>query len=95
MKTLVCPFPYPPVWAPKLNDGLLTALAVTLELAVMLGFFGYSLSCGDWSWFPRGGAVITAVAALDVFWRGRHSRLQPFSVVVGTGVWGFGDLLGG
>lgn len=98
MNTLSWHLPKPTGHAPRLGDLMTASLTLALlELGVVLGFLVCSVHSGDWSWFPRGGATVAAIAEADLFLRallrGRW-RLQPLAAAVGCLVWGFGDLVG-
>lgn len=85
------------------------ALAFVISIVILFGFYQLSAYFNDWSWFARSGSILVCIgvvtAAYDL--KGRMEKykapetyifqamiMEASIVVVGTLVWGFGDLLG-
>lgn len=85
------------------------AWAFTISVIVLVIFYMISAAVEDWTWFARSGSILVCIgvltAAFDIKGRMRSSEapqtytsqsiiLEAAIVIVGTLVWGFGDLMG-
>ncbi|WP_137297429.1 hypothetical protein [Psychromonas sp. SP041] len=83
--------------------------AFSISTLVLLVSFFISQYLGDWQWFARGGSILVCIGVLTAAYdiKGRMIKeggipkhieqtviLEAIIVVVGTLVWGFGDLIG-
>lgn len=84
------------------------ALAAVISIFVLYGFYLLSEILNDFSWFARSGSILVCIgvltAAYDIKGKMEESNspkahrnqaiiLEAAIVIVGTLVWGFGDLL--
>lgn len=85
------------------------AWAFTVSVIVLVIFYMISEAVEDWTWFARSGSILVCIgvltAAFDITGRMENSEppqtyisqsiiMEAAIVVVGTLVWGFGDLVG-
>jgi hypothetical protein len=80
----------------KLEGYLFTAVPAIFIIGV--GIF-VSSKTGQWHWFARSGSVLIAQAILMFSTRATYDyraaqRAQVILALIGTLIWGFGDLLG-
>jgi hypothetical protein len=80
--------------------GKVQGLIFTIVPAVLIIGLGIilSLKTGQWHWFARSGSLLIA-HALVIFSRATiksrlATRLEFALAIIGTLIWGFGDLIG-
>lgn len=84
------------------------AISFVLSIMILIVFYLISNSFNDWTWFARSGALLVSIgvvtASYDIKGQMEKSKvpdafisqaiiLEASIVVIGTLVWGFGDLL--
>ncbi len=91
----------------KLSYGIVLAFCISIAVLIVFGVASKVLN--DWTWFARSGSILVCIgvftASYDI--KGKMERnnapdsymsqtivMEATIVVVGTLVWGFGDLLG-
>lgn len=85
------------------------AWAFVVSVAVLIAFYLISKFVNDWTWFARSGSILVCIgvftASYDIKGKMEKSNapdsylsqtiiLEAAIVIVGTLVWGFGDLVG-
>lgn len=90
----------------KLSERI--AWAFVISIITLIVFFLISKNIGDWSWFARSGSLLVCIGVLTASYdiKGRMEKtevpetfisqaiiMEALIVIVGTIVWGFGDLL--
>ena len=84
------------------------AMAFVMSIIILIVFYLLSSFLNDWTWFARSGSLLVCIgvitASYDIKGRMKESKapdafisqaiiLESSIVVVGTFIWGFGDLL--
>jgi hypothetical protein len=85
------------------------ALAFVMSLVVLVTFYMISETVGDWTWFARSGSILVCIgvltASFDIKGKMEKSKapdtyvaqtiiMEAAIIIIGTLVWGFGDLVG-
>ena len=67
----------------------------SFDIIVVLSSIIISMVFNDWSWFQRSGSLLAMLGAVDFSNNARSKQLSTLSVISGTLIWGYGDLVGG
>jgi hypothetical protein len=85
------------------------AWAFVVSFIALIVFWQISKSVNDWTWFARSGSILVCIGVITASYeiKGRMEKsnapntyssqtiiLEALIVIVGTLVWGFGDLVG-
>jgi len=85
------------------------AWAFVVSVFVLIAFYAISKFMNDWTWFARSGSILVCIGVITASYdiKGQMEKrrapdayvsqaifLEATIVVVGTLVWGFGDLVG-
>lgn len=63
------------------------------EFVIVIGSLLVSLILEDWSWFQRSGSVMVLMGVFDLPRGHPHVKVKTISVIGGTLIWAYGDLL--
>lgn len=85
------------------------AWVFVVSFIALIAFWQISKSVNDWTWFARSGSILVCIGVITASYdiKGRMEKsnapntyssqtiiLEALIVIVGTLVWGFGDLVG-